>query len=209
MQAGDFRVVAASGAIGEITCVSLAPADDVGESRTVLVVGQYGSIDDQPVSVEIIGNLLSRDGQVNFRGAHTSVIALEEGPTMKWAEVVPEGEWDLGKPATLLPWGGGSGCPVGTRQVVRVTCAGGITKPGGREVDDNERTAYRVTATVDGAGEIELVPFALGDLGDSDNNHELCLDREVTPLHIEFPGELVTDPREDLNPPTRVAVTVG
>ena len=110
MQAGDFRVVSASGAIGEITCVTLAPADDVGESRTVLVVGQYGSIDDQPVSVEIIGNLLSRDGQVNFRGARSPVIALEEGPTLKWAEVVPEEEWDLGKPATLLPWGGGSGC---------------------------------------------------------------------------------------------------
>ena len=209
MQAGDFRVVSASGAIGEITCVTLAPADDVGESRTVLVVGEYGSIDDQPVSVEIVGNLLSIDGQVNFRGARSSVIALEEGPTIEWAEVVPEDAWDLGKPATLLPWGGGSGCPVGTRQVVRVTWAGGVTKPGGREIDDNERTAYRVTTSVDGTSEIELIPFAIGDLGDSDNNHELCLDRDGTPLEVEFPPGLVTDPREDLNPPTKVKVTAG
>lgn len=209
MQAGDFRVLSASGAIGEITCVTLAPADDVGEARTVLVVGQYGSIDDQPISVEIIGNLLSKDGQVNFRGARSPVIALEHGPTITWAELVPENEWDLGKSATLLPWGGGSGCPVGTRQVVRVTWAGGVTKPGGQEIDDNERTAYRVTTSVDGTSEIELVPFAIGDLGDGDNNHELCLDRDGTPLIIEFPAGLVTDPREDLNPPARVEVTVN
>jgi hypothetical protein len=209
MQAGDFRVVSASGAIGRITCVTLAPADDVGESRTVLVVGQYGSIDDQPVSVEIIGNLLSKDGQVNFRGARSSVIALEEGPTITWAEIVPEEQWELGKSATLLPFGGGSGCPLGTRQVVRVTWAGGVTKPGGHEIDDKERTAYRVTMSVDGASEIELVPFAIGDLGDGDNNHELCLDRDGMPLNVEFPAGLVTDPREDLNPPTRAEVTVG
>ena len=209
MQAGDFRVVSASGANGEITCVTLAPADDAGEARTVLVVGQYGSIDDQPVSVEIIGNLLSKDGQVNFHGARTSVIALEEGPTISWAEIVPEDQWDLGKSATLLPWGGGSGCPLGTRQVVRVTWAGGVTKPGGQEIDDNERTEYRVTMSVDGASEFELVPFAIGDLGDGDNNHELCLDRDGMPLIIEFPAGLVTDPREDLNPQTRAEVTVG
>jgi hypothetical protein len=206
MQAGDFRVVKASGAIGEITCVTLAPADDAGELRTVLVVGQYGSSDDQPVSVEIVGNLLSIDRQVNFRGARSSVIALEEGPTMEWAEVVAADQWDLGKSATLLPWGGGSGCPVGTKQVVRVTWAGGVTLPGGEEIDDSVRAAYRVTASVDGANEIELVPFAIGDLGDGDNNHELCLDQEVTPLGVEFPAGLVTDPREDLNPPTRIEV---
>lgn len=209
MQAGDFRVVSASGTIGKITCVTLAPADDPGESRTVLVVGQYGSIDDQPVSVEIVGNLLSKDRQVNFRGGRSPVIALEEGPTMEWAEVVPEDQWDLGKPATLLPWGGGSGCPVGTRQVVRVTWAGGVTKPGGQEIDDDERTAYRVTTSVGGGDVIEVVPFAIGDLGDGDNNHELCLDREGTPLDVEFPAGLVSDPREDLNPPTRVGVTAG
>jgi hypothetical protein len=208
MQAGDFRVVRASGAIGEITCVTLAPADDAGEHRTVLIVGQYGSADDQPVNVEIIGNLLSIDGQVNFRGARSPVIALEEGPTMEWSEVVPEDEWGLGRPATLLPWGGGSGCPLGTRQVVRVTWAGGVTKPGGQEIDDNERAAYRVRMTVSGGSQIELVPFAIGDLGDGDNNHELCLDQAGTPLHVEFPAGLVTDPREDLNPATRIEVTV-
>ena len=48
MQAGDFRVVSESGAVGAITCVTPAPADDPGETRTVLMIGQYGSIEDQP-----------------------------------------------------------------------------------------------------------------------------------------------------------------
>lgn len=207
MQAGDFRVVAVSGAVGEITCVTPAPADDIGEARTILIVGQFGSAEDEPASVEIVGNLLSKDGQLNFLGARTTVVPLEEGPTMVWAEVVPEPEWELGKSASSLPGGGGDGCPLGTLQVVRVTWSGGVTKPGGQEIDDIERVAYRVTMSFSDEGETELVPFAIGDLGDGDNNHELCLDRAGLPLHVDFPAGLVTDPREDLNPHTRIEVT--
>lgn len=206
LQAGDFRVVAESGTVGEILCVTPGPASDIGEIRTILLVGQYGSAEDQPVTVEVVGNLLSIDGQLNFRGATASVIPLEDGPTMEWSEVVPEFQWELGKAATSLPWGGGDGCPLGTKQVVRVTWAGGVTKPGGEEIDDVERRAYRVTMLVDDGVETEVVPFAIGDLGDGDNNHELCLDRAGSPIHVEFPAGLVTDPREDLNPDTRVAV---
>ena len=208
MQAGDFRVVAESGAVGEITCVTTAPADDVGETRTVLIIGQFGSADDQPASVDIVGNLLSIDGQLNFLGTRTTVIELEEGPTMEWSEIVPESQWDLGNPGTSFPGGGGDSCPSGTKQVGRVSWAGGITKPGGGESDDVERAAYRVTVSFSDEGETELVPFAIGDLGDGDNNHELCLDRAGLPMYVTFPAGLVTDPREDLNPATRVEVTV-
>ena len=208
MQAGDFRVVAESGSVGEITCVTPAPANDPGEIRTILVVGEYGSAEDQPTSVEIVGNLLSKDGQLNFRGVQSSVIALEVGPTLVWSEVVPERDWELGKPATPLPFGGGDRCPIGTQQVVRVTWAGGVTKPGGEEIDDNEREAYRVTMSFGDEGEAEMVPYAIGDRGDGDNNHLLCLDRAGLPLRVGFPAGLVTDPREDLNPSTRIEVTM-
>jgi len=209
MQAGDFRVVSASGAVGDITCVTLAPADDEGEHRTVLTVGQFGSVEDRPASVEIVGNLLSKDGRLNFRGSQIDVTLLEEGPTMQWAELVPVEEWALGKPATSLPFGGGSGCPEGTRQVVRVTWAGGVTKPGGQEVDEKERSAYSVAMSTSDGQIIELAPFAIGDLGDGDNNHELCLDRLGMPSAVEFPAGLVTDPREDLNPASRVDIFAG
>ena len=56
-------------------------------------------------------------------------------------------------------------------------------------------------------GETELVPFAIGDLGDGDNNHELCLDRSGLPQRVDFPAGLLTDPREDLNPDTSITIT--
>lgn len=207
LQAGDFKVTAESGAVGEILCVTPAPATDIGELRTILVVGELGSAEDQPANVEIVGNILSKDGQLNFLGATTSVIGLEDGPTMEWSEVVPESQWELGKAATPLPWGGGSGCPLETKQIVRVTWAGGVTKPGGDDVDDVERQAYKVTMSFGDEGEAELVPFALGDLGDGDNNHKLCLDRVGLPLKVDFPAGLMTDPREDLNPDTTIEIT--
>ena len=68
LQAGDFKVTTTPGKVGELTCVTLAPANDEGELRTVLLVGEYGSIDDQPAKVEVVGNLLSIDQEVNFKG---------------------------------------------------------------------------------------------------------------------------------------------
>jgi hypothetical protein len=207
MQAGDFRVTNAAGKVGDITCVTLAPADDKGELRTALLAGQFGDINDQPVKVEIIGNLLSIDNTLNFKGVSVDVIPLEEGPTMVLAKIVPEDEWELGKAATPLPWGGGSGCPKGTKQVVRVTWAGGITKPGGDEVDDAERLQYRVTVLQEDSSTIEVTPFALADLGDGDNNHKLCLDVAGAPQSVFFPAGYLTDPREDLNPETTIAIS--
>ena len=206
LQAGDFKVETESGKQGEIICVTLAPADDLGEWRTVLVVGELGSAEDQPNRVTIVGNLLSKDGTVNFMGKQTGVVRLEDGPSLAWSETVPEPEWDLGRPATRLPWGGGSACPEGTRQVIRVTWQGGVTLPGGAEVDDTVRRSYRVTVQEADNSTRDIAPFALGDKGDSDNNHLLCLDVTETAVSVQFPAGLVTDPREDLNPQTRITV---
>ncbi len=206
LQAGDFRVVLEDGGAGEIVCVTPAPANDTGEIRTILMVGDFGSAENQPARVEIGGNLLSLDGRSNFRGTQVGVTRLEDGPSLVLAEIVPNDEWELEKAATRFPFGGGSGCPESTRQVVRVVWNGGITKPGGDDVDDVERSAYRVFVDGGAEGPTEVSPFALGDLGDGDNNHELCLDTEAPAVRVEFPAGLVTDPREDLNPATEVTV---
>ena len=70
-------------------------------------------------------------------------------------------------------------------------------------MDDLERKAYRVMA-LDNDTLTTVTPFALGDLGDGDNNHELCLDEVSEVVRIEFPAGLMTDPREDLNIATSI-----
>ena len=206
LQAGDFKVTAESGRVGEISFVTLAPANDLGELRTVLLVGEYGSIDDQPVKVEIVGNLLSIDHEVNFKGKSVDVVRLEEGPSIALAQVIPENEWRIGQKATIGP-GGGSGCHPDTKQAIRITWEGGITKPGGGEVDDKERLLYKVIVLNPGDTTAEVTPFAIADLRDGDNNHMLCLDVDGIPQSVSFPAGYVTDPREDLNPDTTIEVT--
>jgi hypothetical protein len=206
LQAGDFKVTRESGKVGEVSFMTLAPANDLGEFRTVLLVGEYGSIDDQPVEVEIVGNLLSIDQEVNFKGKSVGVVRLEEGPSMVLAQVIPKNEWRVGQRATFGP-GGGSGAHPDTKQAIRITWEGGITKPGGGEVDDKERLLYKLIILNPGGVLAEVTPFAIADLKDGDNNHMLCLDVDGIPQSVSFPAGYVTDPREDLNPDTTIEVT--
>ena len=207
LEPGDFRVTTTSGAIGNVVCLTLAPADDPGELRTALLAGDYGSVEDQPVTVDIIGNVLSLDGAVNFNGASINVTPLEAGPTIVWVEIVAETHWDLGAEATSLAWGGGSKCPAETQQVVRATWDGGVTKPGGEPADEQERVLYKVTVLNDAGTRTDVTPIALADLNDGDNNHLLCLDTTDPAVAVSFPAGHLTDPREDLNPATSMTVT--
>lgn len=207
LEPGDLRVTTASGKVGEVVCLTLAPADDPGELRTALVIGQYGSLDDQPVTVDVIGNVLSLDGTVNFRGASVTATPLESGASLVWAERVPEAQWALGREATRLPWGGGSGCPEGTAQVVRVTWDGGVKKTDGSEADAATGQLYAVTVTGPDGSARRVAPMALANLGDGDNNHDLCLDVTDPAVSVAFPAGHLTDPRDDVNADTEITIT--
>jgi len=189
MQAGDFRVTTASGATGSMHCVSLLPATDGGELRTVLLVGELGDAEtDPPVSVEIVGHLHSIDGLLDFRGAQLDVTPLAAGPSLVMAEVADPDAQDLGLGMRRTR---GSTCPTADIvQAVRVVWAGGVTLPNGTEPGDAERALYRVTMRV----------------GDGDNNHLLCLDTADLPVSVSFPEGILTDPNDDLNPATSVGV---
>ena len=201
LDAEDFQITTALGKIGRVGCATLRPADEPGEKRTVLVVGEYGSRADQPVKVEVIGDLMSLDGGVNFKGAQADVIPMAAGPTMILAERVPQENWSVGTPGN---------CPRnGVKSIVRVTWTGGITKPGGAEIDDRERQLYRVTVRKAGGDMATVMPIAIADLDDNDNNHELCLGIAGEPLSVFFPAGALTDPNEDLNPDTQVNISVG
>ena len=202
LQAEDFSVVRRSGVEATPMCVTLRPALDVGEKRTVLLIGEFGNADnDPPAKVRVVGDLLSdgmNGGQVNFRGTETQVIPLDAGPTLVWAGIVPEEIWSQS--------GRGSACPTNTQQVVRVTWAGGVKLPNGDEPGDAERMLYRVTvAHPDGSKDV-IAPAALADLGDNDNNHLLCLDTTIPATAVAFPAGHLVDPNGDLNPDAQIAV---
>lgn len=202
LQAEDFRIVTRSGSERTPICSTLRPAGDPGELRTVLLIGEFGdATNDPPVKVLVVGDLFS-DGvtgdPVNFRGTETNVTPLDAGPSLVLAEVVPEDRWSTE--------GRGSACPEGTQQVVRATWAGGVRLPDGADAGDAERALYRVTVERTDGSTDEIVPAALADLGDNDNNHLLCLDTSAPAVSVSFPGGHLVDPNRDLNPDTRVAV---
>ncbi|MCY3927398.1 MAG: hypothetical protein OXG81_03895 [Acidobacteria bacterium] len=205
LQAEDFRIVTRSGSERTPICSTLRPASDPGELRTVLLIGQFGdAASDPPAKVLIVGDLFS-DGvtgdPVNFRGTETSVTPLDAGPSLVLAEVVPEDGWSTESR--------GSACPEGIQQVVRATWAGGVRLPDGDDAGDAERALYRVTVKRPDGSTDEIVPAALADLGDNDNNHLLCLDTSAPAISVSFPGGHLVDPNQDLNPDTRVAVDGG
>ncbi len=205
MQAGDFEVMTRSGEIGKMHCVSVLPATDPGELRTVLLIGQLGSSHtDPPVSVEIIGHLHSIDGALDFQGAKVSVIPLEAGPSIALAEVVED--WIL--VGTLGPSRvRGSLCPTeGILQAVRVAWEGGVTLEDGSEPGVAERDLYTITVEAADGTTRDIKPAALANLGDGDNNHMLCLDTKDRPVSVSFPAGILTDPNGDLNPETNVNV---
>jgi hypothetical protein len=207
LQPGDFRVTTASGNVGKLVCVTMIPAIDPGELRTVLLVGDFGSAQsDPPVTVEIVGNLYSIDNTVNFKGASIKVTPLAPGPTLILAETLPKTAWRLGRQSNGRA-GSSTGCPTeGVQQIVRVVWAGGVTNANKKEPGDLERNVYRVTVKNANGSTTDVTPFALGDLADNDNNHELCLDTTDVPVSVSFPAGYLTDPNNDLNPATSIKV---
>ncbi len=202
LQPEDFRVFTRSGYERTPHCLTLRPANDTGELRTILLIGEFGNADnDPPVKVLVVDDLLS-DGStgttLNFSGAEIKVIPLAAGPTLVLAEAVSKDEWS--KP------GRGSACPPDTQQVIRATWAGGIRLPNRANLGDAERVLYRVTVERPDGTHEEIAPAALAELGDNDNNHFLCLDTTDPTVSVSFPAGHLVDPNQDLNPDTRIAV---
>lgn len=206
MQAGDFKVTTAAGKTGTMHCVSLLPATDAGELRTALLIGEFGNADgDPPARVEIIGNLHSIDGTLNFKGASLAVTPLAPGPSLVLAQRVSSAEVDKGLGLARTK---GSACPAqGVAQQIRVVWAGGVTLPNGDEPGDAERRLYKVTVRAADGTTRDIIPAALANLDDGDNNHVLCLDSADSAVSVSFPAGILKDPNGDLNPQTSVRLS--
>ena len=191
----DFEVETRSGEVYSPICVTLRPADDEGENRTVLLIGEFGNAEtDPPIRVSIVGDLHSdsEDSKpLNFKGLYTDVIPLDSGPALILAERVPREVWSKERRGTM--------CPDSSRQVIRVTWTGGVRLPNGNELGETERSLYRIELEGENDRRLSLQPDYLADLEDRDNNHLLCLDSEFPAISVSFPAGHLVDPNRDLN----------
>lgn len=200
LQASDIQVVLASGAVRAPACVKLEPADEENEDRTILLIGDLGDDDDAPTEVRIVGSLLLEDGQDAVGSSTSTVVGIAAGPSLVVAERVLVGDEELGGP---------DDCPESTAAMVRTIWSGGVDGDMGAELDAAQLDSFFVEIDA-GDGTTELVsPFAFGDLNDGDNNVDLCLDDARPPLRVRVLADTVTDPTNDWNDETEVAVTPG
>ena len=163
----DFSVITRSGARKTPLCATLRPALDKGETRTVLLIGDFGDADyDPPQTVQIVDDLLSdgsKESLVNFVGAQVRGTPLTDGPSVVLAQIVPKRVWSQ--------TGVGLACPSSTKQVVRITWSGGVRLPNGDEPDEAERILYGMTVDPGDGIKEGISVAALADPGDNDNNH--------------------------------------
>ena len=201
-----FRVITASGAKLMVECATLSPAVDGNENKTVLLIGDLGNeqVDpiDPPRKVLVVGDLFTAEdqpgGPQNLVGAELEVVSLFDFVRYAYAEVIPEGKWGQSVPA-----GAPAGAPI---WMVQTTWQGGITPINGDTTGETERQFQRIGMAQDDGKVTPVVPFAITDLGDPDNHHELWVAGSGVPLWVEMDSEIVQDPRGDPNAADRIFI---
>lgn len=201
LQGADFAVTTKNGKVFIVEAASFLPANEEFELRTVLLIGEYGNCPDNPaVSVEVVGDLMARTGQ-NFKGQSVQVIPLEEGPVLSYAEY-----FTMDENYPYIAKGKGCDCPKeATKMVVKAVWSGGVRAVNGKELGENELDDFIVTL-VNGSDTVKVTPFKLADLGDSENNIDLCLKQSGIPILVEVNENIAIDPNDDKNPKTQVKV---
>jgi hypothetical protein len=183
----DFAVTTASGAVMTPSAATLSPADEGDERRTVLLTGQLGSADDLPVGVEVVGSLLSVDGE-ELSGLTAQVTTNENGPSLVSALVDP-GEASA------------SGEVTPTR--IQTTWQGGVSGRFGRPIGIQQLRGIRI---IDANGDAH-VPHGFEDLGDNDNHIVLIVPPGVEPAGIAVRAGTLFDPTNQPNPETAIAIS--
>ncbi len=200
LSATDFEVVDSLGGIRIPMCAVLAPANENGENRTVLLIGELGdAIADPPVEVRVVGDLFTTDNVVgqsacsevlNLIGqSTTNVVRLEEGPTLFFAQRI-EGAIDECGPGL---------------QTIQVAWNGGIAPylSGDAEADLFQ---YYIGYSDDMGVLVPHVPSSIADINDNDNYHQLCFTTNETIVMIAMAENTVEDPNQDPNPYTEIEV---
>ncbi len=194
LDASDFQVTTQKGETRGVEFVSYKPAVEEFELRTLLLIGKYGEYpDNEPVEVEIVGELKTRDGQ-ELKGQKIAVTPLMEGPFISYAEY-----FKIDDEYPYVKKGGGCDCPkTETAVVVRAVWSGGVRSKEGKELGDAELKHFHVKLLVD-KDTIVVNPFKLADLGDNENNIDLCIKEAGIPISLRADEKIAIDPNDDLN----------
>ena len=197
----DFEVVDDLGNTHTPGCVFLAPANEDGENRTVLLLGEFGTADtNPPVEVRVVGDLLTTEtfsGEsacseiINLNGlATTNVVPLDDGPSLFFAQRI---EGDLNE------------CNAGT-QTIQVAWNGGVTPYISGDAESDLFQYY--VGYSDSAGVlIPHVPISISDIEDNDNFHQLCFATSEEIVQVSMMANTVEDPNHDPNPYSEIEVS--
>lgn len=167
-------------------CVTLAPAVDLSERRTILFTGNFGFDDeDAPTGIQIVGDVMTVNG-TSLRGLRTkSVSEVNGGPTLVLAEHFDPAAGVISTSSD----GDGSNdryCPQGdTSRVVKLTFSGGVSGPNGGVLmdDDNAMNAILILGVGPDGRRRVVHPFALRD-DDFDNHLDACLGADAEGLTL-------------------------
>ncbi len=197
----DFKIKTAKGNLFDVEVASFRPAIEAFELRTVLLIGDYGNHpDNEPIEVEIVGDLVARSGQ-NFKGQKVKVTPLEKGPFLSYAEY-----FKLDNTHPYVAEGRGCDCPKDkTTTVVRTVWAGGVRAMNGEELGERELQNFKVTM-VNKKDTITVTPFQIADTDDNDNNIDLCIKEKGLPLSVSVKVNTAIDPRDDANDFTSIKI---
>ena len=189
----DFKVIDKLGNIHTPRCVSLAPANENGENRTVLLLGEFGTaVTNPPVEVSIVGDLFTTgtsSGEstcseiINLNGiSTTNVIPLADGPSLFFAQRID---------------GNLNECNSGT-QTIQVAWNGGVT-PYISGDTESDLFQYYVGYSDSSGDLIPHTPVSIADINDNDNIHQLCFSTSDEIVKISMMAYTVEDPNHDPN----------
>ena len=189
----DFEVVDSFGNIQIPMCAVLAPANENGENRTVLLLGEFGTaVTNPPVEVRVVGDLFTIDtlsGEsvcsaiINLNGiSTTNVIPLANGPSLFFAQRID---------------GNLNECNSGT-QTIQVAWNGGVTPYISGDAE-SDLFQYYVGYSDNSGVLIPHIPISIADIDDNDNFHQLCFSTSDEIVKISMMANTVEDPNHDPN----------
>ncbi len=201
LSASDFEVVDSLGSIHIPICAVLAPANENGENRTILLIGEFGNaVTNPPILVRVVDNLFTIEtlaGEsacseiMNLNGIFTTnVVPLADGPSLFFAQKID---------------GNLNECSFGI-QTIQVAWNGGITPYISGDAE-SDLFQYYIGYSDSSGVLIPHVPVSITDINDNDNFHQLCFSTNDKIVKISMMANTLEDPNQDPNLYGEIVVT--